>query len=536
MNSVLFFLSQPGSFWTAIVWAVIPGLVVLWGIWLLDRYEKEPLRLLGLALLFGAILAPLLAYGIEKGLGISTSFSVHDVIPQFQLGPGLPIVEELVRAAAVFLVILLVRSEIDDVLDGIIYGGVVGVGFGAAANFVSIWETPSLGGSAVPSLYTTAISQLNHVFYGAVIGLAIGLYRRGSTSRMAAGAALGAAAAIGLHLLHDYLPSWGATSATAPTSDFWDRLANQAPNYIGIVALAVIAHWAIGREKVIVGQGLKDEVENGVVTASDYANVTNSFRRTSTLWSALFARGERVWRLRRRLYALEVELAFRKYHRREDTSMESRHFLDEDEYRQEIKKARSQLAGVDPAYGKESAAKTPAAPTGAFVAGFGGLVAFALVVTAGILIWVLALRPATHPSQPSVAGRSLQASDARKFVITVYICPNTATYLQGGGNACYVYRSGYGWDVPAGALRFSVVIRLQVSKNYLGSTISDQLYDKGTGAAVATEYRCRIAYLDSDCSDQYKLHKTLSGLVANVVVRFNGSPIKFSSPTLIHFK
>src|SRR5437762_2829025 len=41
---------HPGSFVTAFVWGVIPAVVLLLIVYWLDRYEKEPLRLLALAL------------------------------------------------------------------------------------------------------------------------------------------------------------------------------------------------------------------------------------------------------------------------------------------------------------------------------------------------------------------------------------------------------------------------------------------------------------------------------------------------------
>lgn len=392
---------EPGTFWTAFVWAVVPALILLGAIWWTDRYEKEPLRLIGIALLFGAVLAPVIAYAIEKGLDISTSFTAQTLVPETQLGVGLPLVEEIVRGAAILVVFLLVRFEIDDLLDGIVYGGIVGVGFGAAANFVSIWSTPSLGGDATPSLYTSMITGLNHVFYGAVIGLALAAVRKNNLQVIGGAALVGIAVAFFFHVLHDYLPWWASSSGGSVESDFGSRLLTQIPNYLGVFVLGLIALWTIGREKVIIASELRDEVKSGVVTPDDFANVTNSFRRTQTLWTALLNRGEWVWRMRRRLYGLEAELAFRKYHKREETSAQSRAFQGEDAYREQIRELRKELAEVDPTTATFKRAAAAGGPSNRFVAGLGGLTVFAVVVVAGVLVWLLALRPDETPSKPT---------------------------------------------------------------------------------------------------------------------------------------
>jgi RsiW-degrading membrane proteinase PrsW (M82 family) len=409
---------EPGTFWTAFVWAVVPALILLGAIWWVDRYEKEPLRLIGIALLFGAVLAPVIAYAIEKGLDISTSFTAQTIVPETQLGVGLPLVEEIIRGAAVLVVFLLVRFEIDDLLDGIVYGGIVGVGFGAAANFVSIWSTPSLGGDNTPSLYSSMITGLNHVFYGAVIGLALAAVRKGNLQMLGGAAVVGIAAAFLFHVLHDYLPWWASSSGGTVESNFGTRLLTQIPNYLGVFVLGLIALWTIGREKVIIAQELREEVKNGVVTPDDFANVTNSFRRTQTLWMALLNRGEWVWRLRRKLYGLEAELAFRKYHRREETSAQSRAFQSEESYREQIRETRKELAEVDPSAARSRRTAEPPGPSSRFVAGVGGLTVFALVVVAGILVWLLALRPDEQPTRPTrPLSSNLSAAPASLFGI-----------------------------------------------------------------------------------------------------------------------
>jgi RsiW-degrading membrane proteinase PrsW (M82 family) len=380
--------------------------VLLLAISWIDRYEKEPYRLLGLALIFGAVLAPLAAYGIEKALDITTSYTAQSLVPHYQLGIGTPLVEELMRGLAILAVFLLVRWEVDDLLDGIIYGAVVGIGFGAAANFVSIWSTHALPGvNTTPSLYTAAITAVNHAFYGAVIGLALGAARKAQFGVVVGAAVVGTGVAFLFHVLHDYLPWWVSTGTSSPDSNALRRIVTQIPNFLGIFILGLIALWAVGRERLLVARYLRDEVDRGTLTPDEYATVTNSFRRSGALWIALVSRGQRVWALRRQLDGLASELAFRKYHRQEDhIGSASREYLDEDVYRQQIAETRTRLVALDPSAAATKRSAPPSGPRTAFLAGIGSLVVFGLLVVAGVLIWVLALRPTSSNEVKSTSG------------------------------------------------------------------------------------------------------------------------------------
>ena len=64
-----------GNLLTAILWSAIPAIVLLAGIYYLDRYEKEPGRLIAIALGAGAIVAPLLTAWIEKAFSVPMAVS-----------------------------------------------------------------------------------------------------------------------------------------------------------------------------------------------------------------------------------------------------------------------------------------------------------------------------------------------------------------------------------------------------------------------------------------------------------------------------
>jgi len=335
---------HPGNLGSALVFAVVPAFVLLAVIYWLDRYEKEPARLLATALLFGAVLAPLAAVLIQKAAGVPTSIVVQSVIPHSRLSAATPLIEELARGIAILAVILLVRYEVDDLLDGLVYGAVVGVGFGLAVNFLAILTThPLPGGDTSASLFSTMVSGLNHVFYGALIGAVIAAARKSGTGALVVAAAAGIAAAYGLHVVHDYLPWWLAAAPGTASTSHAAGLLSEIPNYFGLAALAVLAAWTLYREGEVIGRELHDEVGRSITT-EEYEIVTSPLRRFVVMFKALYSGGN-DFGLRRRLYSQAVELAFRKHHRDSD-KLQAREYVDEDVYRHRLAELRAKLNAV----------------------------------------------------------------------------------------------------------------------------------------------------------------------------------------------
>ncbi|TMF73630.1 MAG: PrsW family intramembrane metalloprotease [Chloroflexi bacterium] len=112
----------------------------------MDRNHKEPWRLVLVAAAWGAIVATSL---VVWGETIWEASAQRALVP----GPGLDtslafmagILEELAKGLAVLLLYLVMRNEFDDVVDGIVYGAAVGLGF----NKASAGWPPGSSGTAV---------------------------------------------------------------------------------------------------------------------------------------------------------------------------------------------------------------------------------------------------------------------------------------------------------------------------------------------------------------------------------------------------
>src|SRR5512142_490693 len=123
------------------LFAFVPAFLMAAFIYWLDRYEKEPLPLLGAAFFWGAVVAAGGAFIINTlfGLGIYALTGSGDVADQATASLVAPFVEEGLKGLAVLLVFLLFHKEFDSILDGIIYAAITALGFAATENVLYIF-------------------------------------------------------------------------------------------------------------------------------------------------------------------------------------------------------------------------------------------------------------------------------------------------------------------------------------------------------------------------------------------------------------
>ena len=123
--------SAPAIAVLATVLAAVPVVpLVLCYLWL-DRYEPEPRRLLLLGLLWGAFAA---TFGALVVQGIGGLFA--GVTDDVALAVLAPVTEEASKGLFLLLLLSWRRAELDGILDGIVYAGMVGIGFAFTENIL----------------------------------------------------------------------------------------------------------------------------------------------------------------------------------------------------------------------------------------------------------------------------------------------------------------------------------------------------------------------------------------------------------------
>jgi RsiW-degrading membrane proteinase PrsW (M82 family) len=255
----------PSTLVVATVLAAVPVVPLVAAYLWLDRYEPEPRGLLALGLLWGAFVACFAAVVLE-GVGGVVAGLTGDA------GSAIlaPVVEELCKGA--FLVALLWwrRDELDGVLDGIVYAGMVGIGFAFTENILYLAAaydgTDGMGPGGTDALTQTFVvrclaSPFAHplftAFTGVGVGIAVGA-RSGAVRLIAP--LLGYAGAVVAHSVWNSSTVYGFGGFVAV------YVVLMVPALCGIGALAL---WARSSERRMLSRALGDAAARGLLPATD---------------------------------------------------------------------------------------------------------------------------------------------------------------------------------------------------------------------------------------------------------------------------
>lgn len=238
--------------------AIVPTMVYVLLVYWLDRYEKEPAWLLAAAFIWGAVPAIILSLILELALGIPWSGMNGTLAYAFiQSSLIAPLVEESVKGLALLGLLFLFRAEFDDVLDGVIYGALIGFGFAMTEHFFYLLGAFEEGG--MPALLSTALLRIGifgftHAFFTALTGAGIGYARNkpsGVLRWMVPLLAFGSA--VGFHFLHNF-------GATLATQSLWGLGLSLGGNAAGILIVVFIVIASLNQENRWIARELQDEI------------------------------------------------------------------------------------------------------------------------------------------------------------------------------------------------------------------------------------------------------------------------------------
>lgn len=319
----------------ALMVGLITTFLYAWLVWWLDRHEKEPWWLLVLVFFWGAIPAVVLSLVTEILLDIPISV----------LGPGLayeitgsslvaPAVEEVAKGVAVFAVLLFMRREMDNVLDGIVYGAMAGLGFALTENslyFINGFLRGGWGVLVTVVFMRAVIFGLNHAFFTGVTGGALGYARLSSNSLVKVIVPLlGLSAAIVFHGIHNM-------GATLTSITCFSLLVSLISDWGGILMLGLAIALTWRQEKRWIQTYLKSEV--GIAIRHEVYELTASYRKRLSVQFRALLRGDfHTWWLTRRLTQAATDLAFKKH--------QLATLDDEKDIRQIIEDLREQLVSL----------------------------------------------------------------------------------------------------------------------------------------------------------------------------------------------
>lgn len=147
-----------------LVAAVLPSLAVLAFLLYLDRVEPEPADGRWHALLWGALVAGLIAGEINEAVLVTFGEAAAYLI-------AAPVGEELLKGAGLLWAVK--RAEIDDALDGAIYAGWIAVGFTISEDFI-YYLFAADDGVLLEEFLGRSLGTFAHPLFTVWIGIAVG--------------------------------------------------------------------------------------------------------------------------------------------------------------------------------------------------------------------------------------------------------------------------------------------------------------------------------------------------------------------------
>ena len=326
-----------GVFLKALMLSSLLAVVPLAVLWFLDRRERETPWLFAAAFLWGGCIATALALPFNTAFFtvVDAWVAQHPAIT-LVLGPNAalmlaapisaPIVEEIAKAAGVLVIFWLLRAEFDNMRDGLVYGGLVGLGFNWSEAALYVAQGYAQSGVAPYGAQLGARFALvglgGHAMFTGMFGASLGLaiQTRHRWLRILA-PIVGIALAIAAHMLNNALPLVVALAGAAvgefpgeyePPADigfldgFLSGSLTQLVIFLPFLLIAVLALWRSGVwERRVIREELAGEVGRAV-SPSEYQEI---------LRDRIF-RTRRVEGMGRRASAALVnaqhELAFRK--------------------------------------------------------------------------------------------------------------------------------------------------------------------------------------------------------------------------------
>jgi RsiW-degrading membrane proteinase PrsW (M82 family) len=306
---------------------LLPTLLYVGVFYWIDRYEKEPASLLAAAFVWGAVPALLVALAARLFFRLPADLLGPPAVEALRAGLLTPLIEEALKGAVVLFIAWRYRLEFDNVLDGIIYGAMVGIGFAMTGNTLSylgaflLYGFEGLSGTV---FVDGVLYGLNHALYSAIFGAGLG-YARLAQKRWQRWAIPVATfgLAVATHALH---------GAALRTTTGWNLL-SLAMLWAGALVIGVAMVWSLRRQRRCLAAELVGEIPEVL-----RRTLIMPAARLRAQWRAFSQDGLPGLQRMRHIYQQCAELAFKK--------MQHRHRPDEPGLMEEVVRLRKEVGAL----------------------------------------------------------------------------------------------------------------------------------------------------------------------------------------------
>jgi RsiW-degrading membrane proteinase PrsW (M82 family) len=198
----------------AAIVAFVPAMFYLLPLIWLDRYDPEPLWLLALAFSWGALVSVIVSFILNTVFGIAVGVTVSPELGQ--IGGAVisaPIVEEASKGVGLLILLIFFRRYFDDILDGIVFAGVIALGFATVENV--LYYGRGIAESGLPGLVLLffmrgILSPFAHVSFTSMTGIGCGIARESHNTAVKILVPIaGYIGAVSLHMLWNGMAVFG---------------------------------------------------------------------------------------------------------------------------------------------------------------------------------------------------------------------------------------------------------------------------------------------------------------------------------------
>jgi RsiW-degrading membrane proteinase PrsW (M82 family) len=280
-------------------------MLLLW----IDRYESEPLWMLATVFFWVALVAVFIAFIFNTGFSIMAAVATNSkqIGENFGAVISAPIVEESAKAFILVVLFLWKKDEFDGIVDGIVYAGMVGLGFAMTENILYYGRAlqDGVGGLTVVFIIRGMAAPFSHPLFTSMTGIGLGWARQSNNGFVkVAMPVLGFMLAILMHA------TWNGTATYGGLPGFLAAyFLIMGPAFI--ITLMVI-FFSLRREGRIVRQFLYPDCQNGFFDRQEYERLCTIRGRIGMSWNALTTKGFSEWRTRMRCNQIASELAFHR--------------------------------------------------------------------------------------------------------------------------------------------------------------------------------------------------------------------------------
>jgi len=253
--------------------AAVPMLIYLMLIWKFDMYDREPVLLVVRNFLWGALGAIFFSLIGSYILSFLVSVFVDDklTLQHIETIAIAPFVEETTKG--LFILLTISSRKFDNMTDGIVYGGAIGLGFGMTENFIYFITYQSAAASWISMVVVrTLFSGTMHCVATATFGAFLGYAKFKNIFYKMTFPFLGLGAAMFIHFMWNY-------SITFENTELLGFIFMTVTILIFIIVFSI----SLQNERKIIYRELLEEAENGIIPMSHVA-ILNSPVRNKFGW------------------------------------------------------------------------------------------------------------------------------------------------------------------------------------------------------------------------------------------------------------